>query len=321
MKKSCTIIISHYNSLSFLRTCVRQIRRYRNSKVKQHIIISDQSDDENHDIVVSEFGNSGDIKIIRTKGLYSGYGIDYIMRYVKIKTQYICQLHVDAFPIHKNWLYMSLNLMEENDFKFVGVLQFVSKPTDPIYYYKNSFFSMAQSFHVGRADVYKEMALEGGFTRFHGRVSVDVPMTWNNNDWAEWAKEDYSARGSDDDVLAFCWEDNHREDDKMGFGLTGKIGISGEESGYGSIIEDMVFHFGFCRESIGVMPQMGEKYRKWTERINNGFTDELIDEMLIAARSQPLNPTSGRSVWDGKLKKNFNSSEELNNRIEELKKK
>lgn len=319
MKKSCTIIISHFNSLPFLRTCVRQIRRYINPKVEQHIIISDQSDDVVHGQVTSEFGNSSDITIVRTKGLYSGYGIDYIMRYVDIKTEYICQLHTDAFPINKNWLLMSISLMQENNFKFVGVLQFISQPTDTIYYYKNSFFSMAQSFHIGCTDVYREMASEGGFTRFHNRPNADVPMTWNNKDWDEWAKEDYGARGSDDDVLAFCWEDNHREHDKMGFGLTGKIGVQGEESGYGSIIEDIVFHFGFCRESIGVMPQMGEKYRRWTERINNGFTDELIDEMLISAMSQPLDSSKIRSVWDGKLKKSSPSSEELNNRIQQLK--
>src|SRR3990167_3128 len=111
MKKSCTIIISHFNSLPFLRTCVRQIRRYINPEVEQRIIISDQSDEKNHADVVSEFGNDSDIFIVHTKGLYSGYGIDYIMRYVDIKTDYICQLHTDAFPIHKNWLSMTIELM------------------------------------------------------------------------------------------------------------------------------------------------------------------------------------------------------------------
>lgn len=318
--KSCTIIISHYNSIPFLRTCIRQIRKYINPEVNQHIIISDQSDKKIHNDIVFEFGGDEDITIIQTKPLYSGYGIDYIMRYVDIKTDYVCQLHVDAFPIHKNWLLMSIGLSEEYDFKFVGVLQFVCNKPEPIYYYKNSFFSMAQSFHVGKTDVYKEMAMEGGFTRFHNRPNADVPMTWNNNDWSEWAKEDYNARGSDDDVLAFCWEDNHREHNKMGFGITGKMGIHGEESGYGSIIEDMVFHFGFCRESIGVMTEMGAKYQKWTQRINENYDDSLIEEMLSVARAQPFDAASKRVIWDGKTKISTPSTVEINNRIEELKK-
>lgn len=318
MKKSCTIIISHYNSLAFLRTCIRQIRRYENSKVKQCIIISDQSDDENHNIVCSEFGSSSDVLIVRTEALYSGYGLDYIMRYVDIKTDFICQIHTDAFPINKNWLFMPISLMQEYDFKFSGVLQFICNKPETIYPYAGkAVFAMAQCFNIGETEVYKEMAMHGGFTRFHNRSKTR--MIWNNNDWSDWAKEDYDARGSDDDVPAFFWEDNYREHNKISFGFSGKIGVDGEESNYGTIIEDIVFHFGFHREALGVMPQMGAKYAEWTRRINEDYSDYLIEEMLSEARTRPMDCVNGRKVWDGKEKKALQAKEKLNNKIEKLK--
>lgn len=298
-KVSCTVIISHFNSLVFLRRCVHQVRKHQHPQVDVHIIISDQSSDENHELVQTEFSNQKDITIVRTKSLYSGYGIDYIMRYVDIKSDFICQLHADAFPIHDNWLSAPIRIMIQYCLSFSGVLQFICDKPEPIYYYKKSFFSMAQSFHIGRTDIYKEMSMNGGFTRYHNRPFADIPMQWANDDWDTWAKEDYQARGSDDDVPAFCYQDNYRNDHKLGLGLTGRIGVKGEESGYGSIIEDLVFHFGFHREALGVMNEMGERYRKWTERINAGFTDELFEELLAKARENPLDPKTGRTFWHG----------------------
>ena len=316
MGKSVTIIISHYESLPFLRRCVKQIHKHTNPDINHHILIADQS--LNHEAVAEEFMDDFKVDMVHMKPLYSGYGIDWVIRNLNIDTDYICQLHVDAFPINDNWLKMPITLMEENDFKFTRVLQFVCDKPESIYPYKNPFFAMAQCFNIGKTEVYKEMSLQGGFTRFHNRPQAD--MLWLNTDWSEWAKEDYQARGSDDDVPAFYWEDTYREHDKMSFGLTGRIGVPGEESGYGTIIEDMLFHFGFCRESVGVMPQMGEKYREWTRRINENYDDALLDELLAAARSVKLEPADMRRYWSGKNKVALRTKHGLNKRIEELKK-
>lgn len=317
----CTIIISHFESLPFLEACVNQIRKYKHPEIEQHIIISEQSGKEDYDKVVSQFGNDPDITIAKMKSLYSGYGIDYIMRFVDIKTKYICQLHADAFPIHKNWLYLSIKLIEEDNFAFVGQLHFETNSTQGNYYYiKNNFFSMSPTFNVSTTAIYKEMALEGGFTRFHARTNVDVPMSWANNDWSEWVKVDYNARGSDDDVVAFCWEDNHREHKKLGLAITHIMGQPGE-SGFGRIIDDVVFHFGFARESIGVMEHMGENYRNWTAKIKAGYNDQLIEEMLIFAKQHPngSGQFESRLVWEGTIKASSPPSESLNKKLSELK--
>ena len=210
---------------------------------------------------------------------------------------------------------MPIKLMEENDFKFTGVLQFICDKPQSIYPFKNPFMGMAQCFNIGKTEVYKEMALQGGFTRYHNRPQA--AMTWLNNDWDEWAKSDYNARGSDDDVPAFYWEDTYREHDKMSFGFTGIMGGEGEAN-YGTIIEDMVFHFGYHREGLGVMPQMGEKYKEWTRRINENYSDELIEEMLAVARLNEKKPHDMRIFWNGKTKTANLVSHTLNKRIDEL---
>ena len=312
---SCTIIISHFESLPFLRACIRKIRKYKHPEIEQHIIIAEQSSGATYSQIEDEFGMFDDITIQGMKPLYSGYGIDYVMRYVDIKSEYICQIHSDLIPVHRNWLSACIKLIEERDFKFVGQLHFYTRPNDPIYYLNKMFFSMSPTFNVARTETYKEMALEAGFTRFHNRPLIDVPMTFKNDDWAKWASEDYNARGSDDDVIAFCWEDNHREHDKLGLPVTGIIGVP-PESGFGRTYAGLVFHFGFSCESKGVMEHMGERYRNWTKRINEGFTDELIEEML--AESIPTGHIHS-DVWDGKTKTVSKSSDELNNRIEQLK--
>lgn len=309
---SCTIIISHFESLPFLHACVRQIRRYGNENVAYKTLIIDQSNKETNSELSKIYAHSDDVFIINIPPLYSGYGIDWAMRYAYINTDYICQLHVDAFPIHKNWLYLPIKLIEENNFSFVGQLQCICDGTQSIYP-PTPFFAMAQCFNVARTETYREMSLEAGFTRFHNRR--ESGLTFNNNDWATWASEDYNARGSDDDVVAFSWQDRHRQHDKLGLAVSGFI-----EPSFGRVIDEIVFHFGSANESIGVIDNMSEKYQYYTKKINEDYSDELIEEMLALVKSnksgaQILN----RNYWNGKLKVSNPPSDELNKRIEELK--
>ena len=136
MKNSCTIIIYHYESIEFLKACVRKVREYSHKEIYQHIIITEQSTEDCYNKVVLEFGKSEDITIVRMKPLWAGYAIDYVMRFCNIKTDYVCGIEPDVFPIHKNWLYVCIKLLEEYNFKFVGGLLTESNPaTDSNYYY------------------------------------------------------------------------------------------------------------------------------------------------------------------------------------------
>ena len=320
---SITIIISHYESLPFLRACVRQIKKYERPDILQHIIIADQSCDETNGVIHKEYDGDMGISVIKMQPLWSGYGIDYCMRFADIKTEYVSQIHVDCFPIHKNWLYLPIKLIEEYNFAFVGQLHFISDGTASIYP-PRPFFSMSPTFNVARTETYKEMAMEGGFTRFHNRttefhnkIPTDEPMAWGNNDWAEWAKEYYYARGSDDDTPAFSWEDTHRQHNKLGLAITGRIALLGREPDFGRVIENIVFHFGSCREAASILSEMGGLYQKYTEKIKHNYDNELVDELLNLVKQVE---DRQRIFWDGETKKHSLASEELNNKIEKLKK-
>lgn len=317
MKKSVTIIISHYESFPFLRRCLEQIEKHRHPEIEQRVLVLDQSQSEVYGQLIKMLDEYNANYTLAMKPLYSGYGIDYALRNHKITTEYICQLHADAFPISDNWLRLPITLMEENNLSFTGVLQFIADGSQSIYPPTKGVFGMAQCFNIGKTDIYREMSLNGGFTRFHNRRQAG--FEYLNDDWNKWAETKYADRGSDDDVPAFFWQDNYREDDKLSFGFTGKMGREREESNYGTIIEDLVFHFGFHREAVGVMPQMGPKYQEWTRKINENYSDDLIAEMLAEARKQPLKPENGRLFWDGKKKKASLSSHSLNERILQLK--
>lgn len=312
---SATIIISHFESLPFLEACVRQIRKYAVDSVRQEILIIDQSCDTTFIKIKELYDCSADIKSVNVSPLYSGYGLDYAMRFLNIKTDYIAQLHVDAFPISDRWLTLPIALIEESGLSFVGQLQFINgRDNLASIYPPNPFFAMAQCFNVAKTGTYKELSLQAGFTRFHNRP--ESKLTFDNNDWGEWAKEDYNARGSDDDVVAFHWNGKYKTDNMLGMAISGYI-----ESGYGRIIDEIVFHFCSCREAIGVMDSMPEGYRKYAERINSDYSDILIDDMVNKARQTkpPELEILSRNLWDGKLKKTFSTTKELNDRIEQLK--
>lgn len=311
---SCTIIVSHYESLPFLRACVRQILKYAHPEIKQQIIICDQSRNGDIDNQLIEFLDYENVRIVHTQPYYSGYGIDVLMRTANIITEYIAQIHCDALPIHHNWLYLPIKLIEENDFSFVGQLQFISKETDTIYP-PEPFFAMAQCFNVAKTDTYREMSFEAGFTRYHAREKAAFGFA--SNDWHEWAQSDYQGRGSDDDVVAFHWQDKYRKVNKLGLAITGYI-----EPSYGRLIEDLVFHFGSCREASTILDRMPEGYRKYTEKINNDYSDDLINEMVDLAKSNSPSHSEilSRNFWDGTLKKSSATSMEINSRIEHLKK-
>lgn len=315
---SCTIIVSHYNSLPFLRACIRQIRKYANENVRQHIIICDQSNDEIHYQIAGEYvvNKNPDVTLVRTLPLYSGFGIDWVLRNIEIDTEYICQVHVDVVPLSKQWLLLPITLIEEYNLSFVGQLQFINSSEHLAHIYPPSaFFAMAQCFNVAKTSTYKELSLKAGFTRFHNRPQSG--LTFENNDWAAWAEEDYNARGSDDDIVAFHYQDVYRQDDKLGLAITGFI-----EPSFGRIIESVVFHFGSANESKGVFDKMPELYQYYTKRINENYDDALIDEMveLAQANKPPEMEILTRNFWNGTTKESSPPSEEINKRIEELKK-
>ena len=317
-KTSCAIIIYNYESFQFLKASIRQIRKHKHPDIEQRIIISEQSRyDYHYNEIVAEFGNNPDITIVPMKALFSGYSIDYILRYVHIDSEFVCTMDVDAFPISNSWLSMPITMMQEDGFAFVGGLAENNDGERPIYP-PNPFYCMSQFFNVGRYKDFMELSLKAGFTKFHQRENLDMPMTFENDDWAKWAAPDYINRGSDDAMVAHCWCDKHTEKNKLSLSISHIIGSPSDGSSYGRILDDIVFHFGYSYTSIGVEDHMGNNYMSWRDRINENFTDEMVQELVNLAIQCPSQIIS-RGVWDGKLKKASPPYWGLNNKIELLK--
>ncbi len=316
--RSCTVIISHFESVNFLRACLKQTLKHIHPEIKQKIIVVDQSGDKTHNAIMDEFGNIEGVQIVRTKPLYSGYGVDFLIQRGYIDTEYVAQLHVDAFGISDQWLYLPIKLIEEYNLAFCGQLQFINDKNNLAHIYPPSpMFAMAQCFNIGRTEVYKEMSYQAGFTRFHNRPWVEEGITWKDTSWDEWAAPAYQERGSDDDVVAFSWADKYRQDDRLGLAITGYI-----EPSYGRIIEDIVLHFGSANEARGVMGTMPPLYQDYTRRINENYSDELIEEIISRAKANrpPQLEILSRNFWNGTTKESMPTTEDLNKRIEELKK-
>ncbi len=312
--KSVAIVISHFESLQFLRASIRQIRKYKHEKINQHIFIIDQSCESTYVKLFEDYIYENDVTIIGTKPLYSGYGLDYLFRNEDLsKYEYIVQIHTDVLPVSKNWIMMPITLIEESKLAFVGQLQFIADGKASIYP-PDKFFAMAQCYNVAPTHIYRELAMIPGFCRFHNRK--DSGMEWASSDWATWASEDYQSRGSDDDVVAFHWQDKHRVADKLGLAITGYI-----EPSFGRLIEDCVFHFGSHREALTVLNQMPKMYSYYLNKINEDYSDELIEEMvnLAKANKAPSLEILSRNLWNGTTKESYPTNSLMNEKIEKLK--
>ena len=322
---SCTIIVYHYESLPFLRACIRQIRKYKHPEIEQHIIIADQSSELTQITINAEYEGDSDITIVQMKSICSGYSIDYIMRFGDIKTEYTCTMDVDAFPIHPNWIYIPIKLIEEYGFSFVGhhpdesgVTQW--KRFEDAYSQYGKFFHVAQAFRVGYTKNFKELALKAGFTRsVDSRNKIDGLFGFESNQWMEIANKKGLDGYADSSVIAHWWEDQNKENNKFTFAETACLGIAPTEGRYGRVIDDLVFHFMFSYNYLQVADKqksMGQNFLYWIEKINAGLTDELINEMLSA--TIPVYDVP-RLLWDGKNKTTIPVDKALNEKITKLK--
>lgn len=325
MKTTCTVIIFNHNSQNFLDLCIKQIMKFQNPDVQLKIIIAEQSGEKEQKEVIEKFGGYGDIQIVAMPSLRSGFAVDHILRTVDIDSEFICTLDCDAFVISKAWLSLPIQLIKENGYSFVGGLFFESRKEETVHcYLNNPFYCMSQCYRVGRTETYKELAKEGGFTVFHARKDLGFEYGKGHEAWAKWAADDYINRGSDDGTIAHFYEDNFTNNNKLALSVSHTMGDSKVESGYGSIIDDLVCHFGFVHWGCGIEDRVAKDYAYWKKKINDG-EENVIEEMLEVAYKNPSDPyhyqgTHVRSVWDGTEKKSYPSSPELNKRIEELKK-
>jgi hypothetical protein len=288
-----TIII--YNSLHFLRACVRQIRKH--TKTPHTLLISEQGSAESFTKAKEMFGDC----VYRLPPLGSGYAVDFFVRGGFVKTEWMCTLDVDAFPIHDNWLHVPVTLCKEFNINFVGVHAEIESA------YGNDFFSMCQYWKVGRTSDFMELA-QAGFTKWdkRDRANIDFHCNWNRG-W------------SDDGVIAHWWEDRFLSHRKLALATLEYLDTAPSEGKYGRNTDDLVFHFALSYTSTMVgrpLEALGQAYMDWTYKIKHtDFSDDLLAEML--SKLKPLEQPIYRRLWDkGKV---TSLPEDIDKRIEELK--
>lgn len=300
---SCTILISITHELVFLKKSIELIRRYKHDYIEQDIIIVDQSED---DITTNEinnlYGGSDDIRILKLPRVDVGWSMDQACRVAK--GEYFCSLDGDAFPIHKNWLYVPIKLIEKYNLSFVG------KDTGLSNSYKDlgEFTCINNYFRVSKTSLMRKISEDVGFIRIQNwdkvgyTPKVNVPINRNV-----------------DSAVVSQWYANQIAGDKLSLRINKYLGLTKTQGIFGMIIDDLVFHMVLWRKmeddehkDLNKLDNFGEQYLEWYSRINEeGFTDEIISEII----EKSINHETNIDLNGHTLK----SDDEIVNYIKELK--
>jgi glycosyltransferase involved in cell wall biosynthesis len=299
----CSILIPYVEEKEFIKGSIRQIKKFRHPEIENEIIIIDQSlDDEIKDL----YSSDPEIKLIKCPRVDAGYPIDVGLR--NCSGEYFCSLDADAFPIHKNWLYVPIKLIEKYNFSFIG------KQTGLHLSYKNqgNFFHINNYFRVSRKDLALKVSEDVGFLRYENHYKVSfaprINSGWNIS--------------CDNGVVAQWWSDKNKMGPKLSLAMNKFMGMTKEMGVYGMVIDDLIFHmvFGFGREWIQDLNKtLGDEYLNWNRRIiKEGLSDEIINELL--SNLKPCWPIeTDRELWDGEKPERIEPGNEIWEYIQELK--
>lgn len=283
----CSIVIPHVNTLYFLKFCVEQIRKYRHPEVGQEIIICDQSSEPVFDEIRSLYGQDPQIQLVRLPKSSHGYAID--MGVKNAKHGFFCTLDSDAFPIHRNWLYLPLRLMDKYGFSSVGHDSGMAMS----YRQKGEFIHLGNDFHITRTDLAIQLSETVGFMRpeeWERFGFIPKDNSWGN-DWA------------DSGVVAQWYSDQKKLGDKLSLKLTSYVGHVKSGGIFGLVYEDLVFHLGYGSAEVylqNLNEMLGSDF--WMQRENMriaGVSEPLIRSLIENSfkvqeqrtiNGQPINP-------------------------------
>jgi hypothetical protein len=285
----CSILIGHVDTLNYLKFGVEQIRKYRHPEIPQEIIIVDQSPEAVFEEVRALYGTDDDIRLLRTAAVDLGYVIDVGLRHSRF--DFCCTLDCDAFPIHRNWLYLPIRLLEKHNIAFVGSNTGLEKS----YQQKGQFFHLNNYYRVSRTALARQLSETVGFIRPGKRNAVGFQP--KDTSWGT----DYADVG----VIAQWYADQKQLGDKLSLKITSYIGKTNKMGVYGMVIDDLVFHMVFggkeeVNETFGpAFLQLREKMLR--EGLAEPFIRELIAGSVKAGSSrslngQPLDPEIDRFI-------------------------
>jgi hypothetical protein len=267
----CSILIPHVNTMHYLNFCVEQIRKYRHPEIPQEIIIADQSPEAVFKKIQNLYSEDDAIQILRIPQVDAGYPIDMGLKYAQF--DFFCTLDCDAFPIHRNWLYLPVRMIEKYNFSFVGN----NSGLELSYKEKGQFFHINNFYRISRTALAQELSETVGFMRPGSRHRVGFEP--KDHSWGQTA--------ADNGVVAQWYTDQKKLGDKLSLELTSYVGKTNQMGVYGLVIDDLVFHmvFGWGEEWIKDMTEtLGTAYLQLRDRmINEGFSEPLIRELIAGS--------------------------------------
>lgn len=308
MKDSCTILIPHVNTPHLVHGAIAQIEKLTDN-VDWDVMLADQSDPAIHEALVARYKDHPRVQVLRLTKIDAGYPIDVASR--ASTKDFFCSLDADAFPIHKNWLYLPIQLIKEFDLSFVG--QDTGLGGHPAYTFDGQFCHLNNYFRVSRTSTTRHCSENAGFCRVQNRPRTGLP----------YADVGWKLDHSDNGVLAQWWSDKKHMGGKVGLALNKILGMTTEFGVYGMCIDDLVFHFvfGYHPDTINdAGKSLGSDYLELERRIKHeGLTPENIESLL--AQLKPHHPVTSRVYSEGKggLGQTMDQDGPIFKRIEELK--
>ena len=304
---SCTILIPHVNTQHLLYGSISQIEKFTKN-IDYEVVVADQSDIAIYNEIINKYKNNPRVSIIKLPKIDAGYPIDIAAR--TSKKDFLCTLDTDAFPIHKNWLYLPIQLIKEFKLSFVG--QDTGLGKCPVYSDAHGeFFHINNYFRVSRTDLAKYISENAGFCRFQNRARTG--LAFQNVGW----QLDHSDNG----VVAQWWSDKQRLGDKVSFALNKIIGMTNEFGVYGMCIDDLIFHFvfGYHPDTItNAKKSLGNDYLNLEKKIKDeGLTQSNIDNLLFSLKNH--HPYTSREISINGIMNYLNPNNLIFKRIDELK--
>lgn len=264
----CSVLVPHVDTLDYLKFCVEQIRKYIHPEILQEIVIIDQSKEAIYQEIQKLYSNSPDIRLIHIPKIDHGHAIDTGLQYAQY--EYYVSLDCDAFPIHKNWLYVPIKLIEKYNLSFVGT----NTGLEISYKNKGQFFHINNNFYVARTALGKEISKAVGFIRPSNRSRAGfIPLD------ESWGKSD-----ADNGVVAQWYVDQRKLGDKLTLEFTSHAGVSNKMGLFGIVIDDLVFHlvFGYGEDWIRDMNDiLGPDYLQLRDKMKSeGLSEELLRKII-----------------------------------------
>lgn len=272
---TCTVFIPHRNTKHYLDACIREVRRRVHPEIDQHIVIADQSDDGSFAKIQDQYSSSQDITLIKTPVLGCGYGFDVAVR--QMDTEYVTAIHCDAFPVHHNWLYLPIKLIERYGYSFVGHDSGLGQASA---YENREFFSVINNYYrTCRVKLARELSHAVGFIRPQLRHRAEIP----------YEKKAWPKQYADNGVVAHWWANRQGYGPKLSLKATRRLGQTEAEWGkapFGNVIDDMLLHLVFASKPL---ERYGENYRVLADQLKREIdVNELMKATQPVKRSRSV---------------------------------